>query len=266
MKSSTSNRGFTLIELLVVIAIISVLVAMLLPALNKARQAAQTLKCASNLKQIGMSMLMYANDNKNAILPYSPWDINPVPPEIGTNQSPSYNDANWLSFLYFKNYIKGYEVTRCPSDKVVNSGNIHYYFMFGPGTEPGQVGKAGYAYNSFGLGFNYGVVGTQSILGYRVLPGNIGWVDGGRLTMVTRTSESFWAADCTDDPNMLSPGHLYIHPVNGKPPDRHNNGINMLFFDGHVRWVHGKEAIDHSWYSQFYTPPPQPDQWWIPNR
>jgi len=56
------NKGFTLIELLVVMAIISILAAMLLPALAKARQQARTVSCKNNLKQVGLAISMYQND------------------------------------------------------------------------------------------------------------------------------------------------------------------------------------------------------------
>jgi prepilin-type N-terminal cleavage/methylation domain-containing protein/prepilin-type processing-associated H-X9-DG protein len=64
------HKGFTLVELLVVIGIIALLVAMLMPALTRARAQAQAVQCQSNLRDIGHQLLIYANDNRGWMFPF----------------------------------------------------------------------------------------------------------------------------------------------------------------------------------------------------
>ena len=113
-------RGFTLVELLVVIGIIAILIAVLMPALKKARESANEISCASNLRQLMMGVLMFANEHKGH-LPGGHYDGGNPDTEkrdwvFGGTRVTGINMANVPQEGTLFRYVnKDYKIYRCPS-------------------------------------------------------------------------------------------------------------------------------------------------------
>ncbi len=108
------SKKFTLVELLVVIGIIAILAAMLMPALQKARESANRSDCINQLKQIGLAIMMYANDNRGSTPVY-------ITPEYDGKPA---NDAEDLKTLWEFDYLKSPQVFICRSTKDKKANEI----------------------------------------------------------------------------------------------------------------------------------------------
>jgi prepilin-type N-terminal cleavage/methylation domain-containing protein/prepilin-type processing-associated H-X9-DG protein len=115
------RRAFTLVELLVVIGIIALLIAILMPALSKAREQANSVKCMSNQRQLGQALVMFVNDHKG-YLPKAWFNDGPVNGKGGWN----YRDPMWGWTYLLSKYVGGNkEIFRCPGD---DTGHVYDTF------------------------------------------------------------------------------------------------------------------------------------------
>src|SRR3954469_23807997 len=121
--SKSKRAAFTLVELLVVIGIIALLIAMLLPALNKAREGARSVACLSNMKQIATATIMYANDNKSQMPNIANWLCwsRKVDPITGIS-NPSAADQN-ISMSSLTPYLGAKQVDHVATNQDANRVN-----------------------------------------------------------------------------------------------------------------------------------------------
>lgn len=216
----TSRINFTLIELLVVIAIISILAALLLPALNQAKQTAQQIKCLSNCKTIGTGMLLYAENNNSFV---------PVDIYSGTGGA--------FRAIYVEvTGDNGAEMYRNPKNKFFSCPTWKYSTEQMASKLPNGNASSN---DGFSKTIPYGVsnmlINKQSVMVYKQLskakyPSAGSMVLDKAVTNYTNLDRAY-----------------YGYPANSEVPpmsNRHNNRGNVVYLDGHAGAVITKEYIN----------------------
>jgi prepilin-type N-terminal cleavage/methylation domain-containing protein len=164
-----THHGFSLVELLVVIGVIALLISILMPSLNKARQQAKIVSCASNMRQVGLAILMYANDNKGKI-PAGNFYNYPIANRSDLSHDAIAGNAGDSGFIGsdLKKYLgNNMAMFLCPANSVTLE-------MPAATTDPAAQGMSTYDWYKNG-GFNYSPAPNYSFFIYYFYFGNYPW-------------------------------------------------------------------------------------------
>jgi len=242
--------GFTLIELLVVLAIIAILASLLFPAVARAKFASLNARCKGNLRQLGIAMAVYADDN--GAYPYSlDWEARQF----------------WYDYL-LPYYSSNKKLLACPAFR--GEPNVDAaVFWLSPGSflyrpiKPGfQVGGVSYGMNGYGLNSTMKAYRDNGeVLGigparplekvFEVKPGVFVTNDIAPIntSRVRQPSDMIFAADSMYPPVEGSFTFTYLLAVgdgSAPSPDRHNGGSNIVFGDGHSQNIRNSKLIEDS--------------------
>ncbi|MEN6577891.1 MAG: type II secretion system protein [Phycisphaerales bacterium] len=250
--------GFTLIELLVVIAVIAVLMAILLPALQRARGQAKAAACQVNLRQWGLYYSMYTTQNDGKMPPVLSREGNliflpAVMPREFLGDSHNYTDASGVEHLeYYDAMVQCQKLLLCPSTRfqplgsTYTEGTTRLAWSYSEAFQTAGVPGASYSENVW-----------RPMTRYRYNEDAVQWtsclVKGASAVPVYSDSRAAWANPCdSDTPPAYEDAPLdSLWGLRCYVMNRHGGGINTLFLDWSVRKVGIKELWTLKWAKEY---------------